>query len=126
MAEQARDTDLTITFQLRIKEFTGLEELVSKLVDAVQANDVGTRQYSFSLDSARTTLFVIERYSDPQSVLDHMGTVAALAPKLFEHVEVMSAYLHCHKSVVIPKSLKEALAAFGIQYMTVVESFESL
>lgn len=126
MAEQARDSDLVITIQLRIKESAGLEDLVSQLVEAVRANDTGTRQYNFSVDSARATMFVIERYSDPQSVLEHMGTVAGLAPRFFEQVEVMSAYLHCDEGVVIPEQLKEALTGFGIQYMTFLGRFESL
>ena len=118
-------TDLIVTIMATIKDASGLEELTGQMVAAVADKDPATKQYSFSIDPDRKTLFVMERYPDPEAFMAHTQTMGPFAADYFGKVDVTWAAIHTAPGVELPDEFKAALAPFGTKFMTLVGSFES-
>lgn len=122
----AAKTDLVVTIRATIKDYDGLEALIGEMVEAVEAKDPATRQYNFSVDAEKKTLFVMERYADAGAFFAHTKTLGPFAARYFEKIEVVSAAVHMAPGVELGAELEEALAPFGTSFMRFVGSFESL
>ena len=118
-------TDLVVTIQATIEDYDGLEELIAEMVEAVKEKDPATRQYNFSVDEAKKTLFVMERYASADAFFAHTKTLGPFAERFFGKIEMVSAAVHRAPGVELPPALEEALAPFGTAFMTFVGSFES-
>lgn len=91
-----------------------VRDLMTEMVDATKANEPGTLDYEWSIASDETVCHIFERYVDSAAVLTHLGTFGERFAERFLNILTPSRFVvyGCPNEAV-----KEALAAFGPQYM---------
>jgi len=122
----ATTTDLIVTIKANIVDYGGLEAVISNMVAAVRDKDPATKQYNFSVDADRTTLFVMERYPDAAAFMAHTENMGPFAGAFFSKIEVTDSAIHVAPDVELPAEFRAALEPFGTEFRTLIGSFEAL
>lgn len=119
------NTNLYLTVEATVKDFNGLQEVVTNMLATVKEKDPGTMQYDVAIDEEKRTLFTMERFTDANAFFVHCQNTEPFNEELFSKIEVTNMSAYTAPGVEIVPELKQALAAQGAKFMTFIGMVES-
>lgn len=113
--------DIIVTIQALIKNYDGLKEIIAKMIKTVKEKDIDTKEYKFSIDEEKNTLFVVERYSNISGFLAHTENMTPYAQEYFAKIELVNSFMHIPSDIEIPNEIKNTLKSYGTKFLTFVD-----
>lgn len=96
-----------------------LKALINQMTLATKANEPGTINYEWSINSEQSECHIFERYTNSDAVRIHLGNFQAYAERFFDCLDILRFQVYGNPD----SELISALAGLGGVHLKLVDGF---